>query len=140
MLRALVVLLLLANLGHWAWSHGWVPPVLLPPPPDGSQQREPARMAAQVKPESIVLVAAPEARRLSSAACLQAGPFGDDQWPAASAAAERAGLAASARQRLPAAEPASAAWLRVPEADPAQQAALQSLQDSALGDGFKPCP
>lgn len=140
MLRALVVLLLAANLGVLAWTRGWWPQGWLPPPADGAHQREPGRLAAQVQPESIELLDEPAARRLSAALCLQAGPFTAAQWPAAEAAAASAGLAAGSWQRLPAAEPGTGDWMRVPEADPVQQALLQSPGDLALGGGFRPCP
>ena len=41
MLRALLVLLLLANAAWWAWTHGWLPAGALPLPLDTPGQREP---------------------------------------------------------------------------------------------------
>lgn len=79
MLRALVVLLLAANLAVWAWTQNWLAPLL---PAPGQGQREPGRLAQQVRPEAL-RVLAPQA---ASAALNQAM----DQ------AAERAALAASA--------------------------------------------
>ena len=61
MLRALVVVLLLANAGFFAWSQGWLAP-LLPPRAD---LREPDRMAAQFKPE-LVTVLTPKAASTTS--------------------------------------------------------------------------
>lgn len=55
MLRWLVVLMLLANLGFWAWSQGHLAGLaggLLPPPDAG---REPGRLQQQVSPERIEL-------------------------------------------------------------------------------------
>jgi hypothetical protein len=46
MLRTLVLLLLLANGGFFAWTQGWLDPVL----PPRSEQREPERLAAQLGP------------------------------------------------------------------------------------------
>ena len=137
MLRALVVALLLANAIWWAWAQGHLPAGALPFVREDAQ-REPQRLAAQVRPDSVALLPGAEARRLAAAACLQAGPYADDRWPAAEAAAQRLGLPASAWQRVPA--DSGGAWLRVPEADGAQQALLRTLAEPDLGEGFKPCP
>ncbi|MCW7536672.1 hypothetical protein OOT46_02215 [Aquabacterium sp. A7-Y] len=51
MLRVLLVLLLLANLGFYAWSHGLLEGVVSAPP----NQREPERLRDQVRPEAIRL-------------------------------------------------------------------------------------
>lgn len=137
MLRALVALLLLANVVWWAWANGHLPAGTLPWPRD-DVQREPQRMTAQVRPDSVVLLPSAEARRLAAAACLQTGPVSDERWSAAEAAASRAGLPAGAWQRVPA--ESGGAWLRVPEADGPQQVSLRALQDPDLPEGFKPCP
>ncbi|RZU00610.1 SPOR domain-containing protein [Rivibacter subsaxonicus] len=104
LLRSLFLLLLVANLGFLAWRTGWLEPVTsavgLPGPGDG---REPQRMAQQLQPQAIKLLAAPpsatvvpadsqpaatpdaaaseplsDAQRAASSAtaCLEAGPFG----------------------------------------------------------------
>lgn len=108
MLRALVLLLTLANAGYWAWSqgllasYGWAP----------ASVSEPQRLQQQLRPEALQLLgsgaAAPAEAPLPAASeptptlspisesttkeCLQAGLFTDAQ-----AQALRAGL-----QRLPA--------------------------------------
>jgi hypothetical protein len=79
MLRALVLLLLVANLLALGSAAGWLPG----PQPD--DQREPARLQRQLHPEAL-RVLPPEAasaalRTASASACLQAGPVGDAQWP-----------------------------------------------------------
>lgn len=143
MLRALVVLLLLANLGYWAWSRGVLPAAWLPPPPDSGAQREPQRQAAQVRPESIELL--PPGARLAEPpaapvlACLQAGPFGDAAWGAAWAAADRAGLLADGWKRVTTPDPAAGAWLRLPAVRPPLVERLRAVQDPAFGAGFRPC-
>lgn len=84
MLRLLVLLLLLANGGYFAWSQGYLLPYGLAP----VQQSEPQRVEQQLKPEAIRILAANEARRLEAAAaapvpkppeCLQAGLFDEQQ-------------------------------------------------------------
>jgi hypothetical protein len=75
MLRALVAALLLANLLFFGWARGWFGP------PPRAADREPERMAAQVRPESVtvlppkVATAAVTAARAAAAVCLEAGPF-----------------------------------------------------------------
>ena len=137
MLRALLVLLLLANAAWWGWTHGWLPAGTLPLPLDTPAQREPQRLAAQVRPESIQILPSAEARRLQAAACLQAGPYDDAAWATAAAAMARTGLPGDAWQRVTVDD---GSILRVPEADTAQQELLRNLQDPGLGEGFKPCP
>lgn len=88
MLRALVLVLLLANAGFWAWRQGWLEPLhgAIGARPDG--EREPGRMARQVRPERVELLtpeAASAAQRLASppavaqapgaTMCLEAGPY-----------------------------------------------------------------
>lgn len=77
MLRTLLVLLLLANAGFYAWTQGWLAPWLAAPRPEA---REPERLQAQVKPE-LITVMTPKAASAAIAAareaevCLEAGPF-----------------------------------------------------------------
>ena len=54
MLRAVVVALLLANLGFWAWRSGAFEALGLGP----SSERDPARLAQQVQPEAVRVVPA----------------------------------------------------------------------------------
>lgn len=83
MLRFLVLLLVLLNAAYFAWSHGmlraygWAP----------ADQREPQRMAQQIRPEAIRILPADEGRRAEQVAltppkppeCLQAGLFDEAQ-------------------------------------------------------------
>ena len=89
MLRAFVVLILLANGLFLAWTQGWLAEVW-PALPHG--QREPERLAAQQRPELVTVVppkAAPAALAAAKAAdtagrvCLEAGPFADGEVAAA---------------------------------------------------------
>ncbi len=96
MLRLTVLLLVLANAGYFAWSQGLLAPWGIAP----AQQAEPQRMAQQIKPETLRILAAEEPRPLDASGlavkgeCLQAGIFEEAQagslrqalqhWPPAS--------------------------------------------------------
>ena len=73
-MRALVALLLLANLGFFALARGWLQPYV--GLSDGSE-REPQRLAAQVDAASVRMVAAASAPDAAASApddgCLQPG-------------------------------------------------------------------
>ena len=104
MLRALVAVLLVANLAFWAWSSGALEGLGLAP----SHERDPARLSEQIRPDavrvlppSVELAATGPAPAASAATvsdaetgglsqCLEAGPFA----PALLDAAERALVAA----------------------------------------------
>ncbi len=114
MLRLLVLLLVLANAGYWAWSHGMLADLGFRP----SVQSEPQRMTSQIRPEAIVLLSAAEATKIESGAatssatapvavvaeCLQAGIFNAQQTATLRAALET-GLPAGSWQIESAIEP-----------------------------------
>ena len=52
MLRLLVLLLVLANVGHYAWEQGLLAPIGLAPVP----QTEPQRISEQIRPEALRLL------------------------------------------------------------------------------------
>lgn len=133
MLRALVLLLVLANAVWWGWSQGWLPAGLLPLPLEDGQ-REPQRLLAQVRPEAVQVLPTAEAHRLATVACLQAGPYDTAATAAAEAVLLAAGLPVDAWQKLPADE---GTLLRVAEADAAQQARLRATPGHEM---FRPCP
>lgn len=141
MLRLLVLALLLANLGWFAWARSWLPAGWLPPPGDAAQ-REPRRMERQVRPDAIVLQPigddTPRPAPVAVPSCLQAGPLRPDAWSAAVAAAEDAGVAPTAWLRVPADADPGADWLRVPDVDAATAQRLQALAGEGLV--FAPCP
>ena len=108
MLRALVLVLALANLGFFAWTQGWLDDVV---GLRAGASREPERLARQVRPEAVVVLpAAAKARAASDAAvtaplpaqvladaapaagtsCLEAGPFNTAAASAATAAMQAA--------------------------------------------------
>jgi hypothetical protein len=137
MLRLLVLLLLLANGLFFGWTRGWFAPGW-PPPRHG--EREPERLAAQVQPERIAVLApaaasaAEQAARAAAEACLEAGPFAATAAAGAEAALAAAGLPAGSWERLPEAPPSDRVWLRVPRAGSELQARLRALET-----GFGPC-
>ncbi|CAD5371813.1 conserved hypothetical protein [Rubrivivax sp. A210] len=95
MLRALAAGLLLANLVFFGWTHGWYAPGWQPP---RHGEREPERLAAQVRPESVNVLppkaasAALSAARAAALQCLEAGPLGEAELAAAEAVLEAAQL------------------------------------------------
>jgi len=80
MLRALVVVLLLANAGFLAWSQGWLDAYVSV---RALGEREPERLQRQLRPETLRLLPASAASAALAAAtagahltsCLEAGPF-----------------------------------------------------------------
>lgn len=102
MLRAWVAVLLLANLLFFGWVRGWMAPAL-PAPAHG--EREPERLTAQVKPESIRFVSAASVAAATAPVCLEAGPFAEADLGVAEAALLGAGVPTSAwtRRTAPAA-------------------------------------
>lgn len=83
MLRLLVLILILANGLYFAWSEGMLRAYGFAP----VQQREPQRLAQQVRPEAIRVLTPAEFKRveaqvqaeLAPKECLVAGPFDDAQ-------------------------------------------------------------
>ena len=81
MLRVLVLLLLLANAVYLAWGQGWLLPVGFGPTP----QREPQRLAQQIRPQAVELMTSKELARLQARAqatpvmCLQSGLMDETQ-------------------------------------------------------------
>lgn len=83
MLRLIVLVLLLANAGFYAWSHG----LLLPWGVGPTQQAEPQRLQQQVQPDSVRILPAEELRRIETVAaqaprppeCLQTAVLDDAQ-------------------------------------------------------------
>lgn len=91
MLRLAVLALMLANLGFYAWSHGWLAAYGLAP----TDETEPQRLAQQIRPEAMRLLGATDdgpaersavpatptgvAPPPSAPECLQAGLFNEAQ-------------------------------------------------------------
>jgi hypothetical protein len=64
MLRLIVLLLLLANGGYYAWAHGYLLAWGVGP----AQQSEPQRLEQQVRPEAVRVLRGDELRRVETAA------------------------------------------------------------------------
>ena len=136
MLRTLVALLLLANLLFFAWSRGWLAPVVAPP---HAGEREPERLAAQVRPEQVrVLRTAANGTGAAARApsCLEAGPFAEGDVGIAEAALLAAGVPANAWVRETV---AGQSWLRVARAEDDLRARLLALKEPVLSAPFGAC-
>ena len=86
MLRLLLLVLVVANLGFYSWTQGWLDSVV---GVRATGDREPERLARQLRPEAVVILP-PESAAASSAAattaapaCLEAGPFNPTELVAA---------------------------------------------------------
>ncbi|MGE5450433.1 MAG: SPOR domain-containing protein [Acidobacteriota bacterium] len=105
MLRSLVLVLLLVNAAFYAWTHGWLTS-LTGVQPDA--QHEPQRLAQQVHPDKLILVAsgasvptvatAPTSTSNANepTVCLEAGPFDSAEGAQASEAVRAAQLPSGA--------------------------------------------
>jgi len=88
MLRLFVVALLVANLVFYAWTQGWLDDVV---GVRATGDREPERMARQVRPELVrVLPPQSAASAVAKAMCLEAGPFAANEIGGADAALQAA--------------------------------------------------
>jgi hypothetical protein len=102
-LRALVLALVLANAGYFAWTQGWLDNFT---GQRADHQREPERLARQLRPETVLILspssalppiatpattpAAPAASAPLAGACLEAGPFNTTEAEAAASAVQAA--------------------------------------------------
>jgi hypothetical protein len=81
MLRLVVLVLLLANAGYFAWSQGLLASWGYAP----TQQSEPQRLEQQIRPQAVRVMKTEESKQLEAGAgsrpteCLQAGPFEEKQ-------------------------------------------------------------
>jgi hypothetical protein len=102
-MRALLVLLVLANLGFIALSRGWLEPFV---GLSTQHEREPQRLAAQLNAQSVRVLdpnaagsALATATAIDAPLCLQAGPFTAEQIDAAQAWLQQAQIPATAWSR-----------------------------------------
>jgi hypothetical protein len=107
MLRALVALLLVANLAFFGWTRGWLDSIVGIP---AHGDREPGRLANQVNPESVVILSAANAvLPATRATCLEAGPFQSKR--GGRRPKRRCGSSRRPRQAGPTCGPKPGAWL-----------------------------
>lgn len=92
MLRTLLALVLLANLLFFGWAGGWLAPTF---PAPGAGEREPGRLAAQVAPERVTVLAPAAASAALAAAARKAN------CPPGGLSAEVPGAASAAQSGLP---------------------------------------
>lgn len=138
-----MLLLLLANALFFIWARGWLAPGL-PAPRHG--ESEPERLAAQVRPELVIVIPASAAGAAISAAraagrdCLEAGPFRATDVAAVQAALAGADLPAGSWSAAdPAPGQVAAQWLRYAAGDAELQQRLRALNTGLFEAGFKPC-
>lgn len=128
MLRWLVVLMLLANLGYWAWHQPAVGEALGRAPAQG---RDPGRLAQQVRPEAIRIHTGPVVAPPPS--CLQAGPLDEAAYATALDDLRDTGVPEAAWVDIRRGQPGRWAVYMGPYADTAQrQRKLDELQRRRL--------
>lgn len=135
-LRALALLLVLANLGFFIWSQGWQGAGAR-----GAGEREPERLARQVQPQLLrVLPGAQGAAAMAgptlAGSCLEAGPFTPAEAETALAQWRARGIQGVRIVTRDAA--GDAAWLRTFDADAALAARL-AQGNAPFGKPFEPC-
>ena len=145
MQRAALVLLVAANLTFFAWARGWLAP-MWPPPVHG--EREPARLAAQVRPEAVAVLGAKAASAAVSAAraasmaageaelCLEAGPLVAAEVAAAEAMLVQAGVP---RETWDQHVIDAAVWLRIDRARAPLRVQLRGIRLGSGEVGFGVC-
>lgn len=129
MLRALVLLLLLANGLLWAWRSGALAPLL---PVPGQAQREPARLERQVRPDAVRLLE-PGAARAAVGAAVRAAQAAEAEALAASGAASGVAAAASAAEPAVVAPAVPATCWEAGPFDLNEQAAVEKALREAAG-------
>lgn len=142
MLRLLVLVLLLANGGYYAWSHGMLRNYGFGP----AQQAEPQRVAQQIQPQLLRVLSSDEARRADAASrpleCLQAGLFDDAQASALRQLAQKT-LPDGSWSLEDATDPerpdARGRQFKLPVVDDALRARLDALQPALAGKPLQAC-
>ena len=139
MLRLLLAALVAANLLFFGYTSGWFDGVL---GLHSLGDREPERLARQVRPESVRILSA-GASASAAAGCYEAGPFAGDDATAAESVLKAALPVGSwtdeAGQSPASTGPATSHVYRVASADAALAARLAGLRLGPPGRGFTPC-
>ena len=141
MLRTLLFIVLAANLLFFAWVRGWLAP-LADAPVHG--EREPGRLATQVRPDAIVVLspkaasAAVSAARAASMAageaelCVEAGPLALAEVAAAESLLVQAGVPRDTWDQRKAEAGNPTLWLRIERAPLPLREQLRGIK---LGSG-----
>lgn len=122
MLRWAIVLLVLANAGYFAWTRGYLDGLGIAP----AEQREPQRLAGQVRPEALRLLNGPKG---ADAPVAQAPPATTPSPP-------EAPPVASPTPAAPAQAPAPAAEAPPPQAAPSSAATNNAPRECWQAAGF----
>ena len=143
MLRLLLGVLVAANLLFFGFTRGWFDGVL---GLHATGDREPERLAAQVRPQSITLLtpaSGASAAAAGNTACYESALFGANDAPAAEAAVRAAlppgSWTVERSETTFGGAPVINRSFRVAAADPALVAQLTALKLDAFGRGFSPC-
>jgi len=138
MLRTVLAALIAANLLFFGFTQGWL---------DGwfglraDGDREPQRIVNQVRPETVVILAAGPPASAAVARCLEAGPFGNLEAPAVEAAL-RAALPAGSWSEVTVAgtAPGTATHtFRIETGDETVAGRAADLRLDPSGRTFSPC-
>ncbi|MDP2418581.1 MAG: SPOR domain-containing protein [Hydrogenophaga sp.] len=118
MLRWVIVLLVLANAGYFAWTEGYLAPLGLAVP----EEREPQRLQAQIKPETIRLLNAPRTDSGTQTPAPNPAPSTPAKTPSLTASTPTPVPEAAAPQEPPTPQitPAPAPAAKTPAPTPAQ--------------------
>jgi len=138
--RTLAWLLLLLNALYWVWGEGWLLPYGFGP----AQQREPQRLAQQIRPEAITVLRAAEGQLPPLAVapeptiCLQSGLMNPAQADAVRALLETSWPPES--WLLQEQADGQSLRLRLPALNAALQAQLPGLGAVMPGNALAACP
>ena len=145
MRRAVLIVLVGANLIFFAWARDWLAPMF---PASLHGEREPARLAAQVRPEAIAVLtpkaasAAVSAARAASMAageaelCVEAGPLAGSDVSAAEGVLVQAGVPLETWQQRKA---DTSTWLRIERAGARLREQLRGIKLGSGAATFEAC-
>lgn len=141
MLKWLAAAAIAANLLFFGYAEGWFDGMF---GLDSTGDREPERLQAQVRPESVLLLPLPASGPAVTRAprCLEAGPFTAGDLSSAEAALRVAVPEGGWRvvAVVPTGDPGATASIRIDAADPDLVSRLAELRLGAAAKAFLSCP
>lgn len=141
MLKWLAAAAIAANGLFFGYTQGWFDGLF---GLDSTGDREPERLQAQVRPESVLLLPLPASGPAAARAprCLEAGPFTAGDLASAEAALRVALPEGGWRvvAAVPTGDPSATSAIRVDAADPDLGLRLAELRLGAAGKAFLACP